>query len=907
MRWARHWRSWLRTAFGRSSMERDLDRELRFHVEQQTAEHVASGMSVDEARRVSGREFGSRAFTADACRDARGSGVVDHLARDTRHAIRRLARDWRFTSGAVLILALGIGANTVVFSVVNAALFRGLPFRDTHELVNVYQNSRREGEASAASYPVYQDIAAYGDVFDGVAGFSMPLPIPVKVGDQVRPALVEFATSSYADVLGLQPALGRWFNPDEEQPGGSTVAVLGHEAWVSRFDASRDVIGQAIQIDAVPVTVIGVAPKGYNGSVSAGLVTDFWMSISVLPLVGMAGPTPLARDLLEPFFLVKARLRDGVSVPQARAAMTVLGERLAREYPNEDPGRGFTVLASDDVRVHPQVDSVLVAGSSLLVIVVGLVLAIACSNLATLLLVRGSSRAREVAVRLALGASRGQLVRLLVAESVVLAVAGGCAGYLLAEWAIRLVALMDLPLVLDLTLDYRVLGFTLLLSIATGVAFGLAPALGATRVDLVPELRNEGSAVAARGRWFTLKNGLLVGQIAASSVLLVVAGLFLRALTRAERIDPGFSVDRLAFIETNASYAGYDSERAPALYEELRSRIARLPGVESAVLANGAPVGGFLGVRAVAVEGYQPGPEEVVQAQWAWAGPGYFETTGIPTLYGRTFTDFDRAGTRVVAVVNERFSIRYFGTPDAVGRRFRMADAPGARVEARSGPELEVVGVVRDTRTSLLDEPGPLFYRSYLQGPAQTPTVIVRTSMNPSTVLQPMQRVLRELDPGLPVMAAATLDQHVKDSLGMPRAASRMLTALGGLGLALACVGLYAVVAFAVSKRTLEIGIRMALGARRSQVVWTLTRDVATLLATGLGLGLALSWLAIQALGALFVDLSEAPNIDIGRPVADAATLAVVMTIMGVVGLAATLLPARRATRAEPLSALRHL
>jgi putative ABC transport system permease protein len=894
--------------FRRTAVERELVRELRFHVDQQVAEYVASGMNADEAARAAQREFGSGAFVADTVRDARGLAWLDVVTRDAQHAARRLARDWRFTTGAGLILALGIGINTAVFSVVNATLLRPLAFRDSHELVNIYQNNRRDGQAVGASYPAYLDIAAQDGLFAAIAAFSMPLPLPIKVDELVRSSLVEFATSSYMPLLGQPPALGRWFDEREDGEGGDPVAVIGYETWRTWFGASPQIIGTTIHVGAVPVTVIGVGPEGHNGSLNAGVVTNFWMSVSVVPMLDAAGPAPLSRTPVEPFFLVKARLRDGVGLAQVRAAMDVLGARLKRDHPNEDPGRGITVLASDDVRIHPQLDSLLMPGASLLLILVSVVLAIACSNLATLLLVRGSSRASEVALRLAIGGTRGQLVRLLLCESVVLALAGGAAGYLLAEWAIRMLSLVELPLVVDLRLDYRVLGFTLALSVVTGLAFGLAPALRATRVALVPELRNEGSAGSAGRRWFTMRNGLIVGQIAASCLLLVAAGLVVRALLAAERssLDPGFDIGNLAFIETDAGYGGYTRDTAPAFYDTLRTRISALPGVANTTLAAGPPLGGFSASRAIAIDGYEPAPGETPTARLSWAGPGYFETLGIPMLHGRTFSEFDDRQLPL-AVVNEMMARRYFGTPNAVGRRFRMTEASGSS-EPGAGQEVEVIGVIPTVRTSVLDAPAPHFYRSFNQARAATSTVVVRTMGPPAALLPAMQRVVREFDARLPVTSIGTMPQLVSRSLGVPRAAAGLLLGLGALGLVLASVGLYAVVAFAVSRRAREIGIRIALGAQRRQVMWVVSRDVATLLGVGLTLGVGLSWLAIQALAALAVELSKAPNLEIIAPSTDLLTFTLVGLVMAAVGLTAAFLPARRASHpADPVSALRHL
>lgn len=888
-----------------AAAEREMRREIAAHLRFLEEDYTRRGMSPAEARRAARLAFGGVDQVKERSRDARGFTALTDLSRDLRHALRRLGRDWRFTVAAVLILALGIGANTAIFSVVNAVLIRPTAFQDTEHLVNIYQNTGESRLPSGNSYPAYLDMAAYTDVFTDVAAFTFS-PVSYEIDGLLESGFVEYATSSYLPVLGLAPVAGRWFRPDEDGPGGGAAAVIGYQTWTTRFGASPSLVGQTIRIDGTPVTVVGIAPEGHNSGLTTGVVTDFWLSISTLPLVPGALPAdPLVRNLAEPMFMVKARLASDVALLRAQAAMTTLGTRLAAEFPDADPGRGITVLASDDVQVHPQLDGLLLPTASLLLIVVALVLAIACSNLATLVLIRASSRAKEVAVRLALGATRGQLIRHLLTENVVLSLAGGALGFIVAGWAIRLVALADLPLVVDLSLDYRVLGFTLLLSVVTGLAFGLAPALRATRINLVPELRAAGETLSLNRRWFSLSNALVVSQVAASCLLLVAASLVLETLASAESADFGFSLDDLAFLETDARYSARGVDDPTAFYETLRTRIEALPGVETATLATGPPIGGALPTRKeVAIDGYIPADGEVADSRWGWAGPGYFETLGIPVLHGRSFTTFDRRETPPVVVINETMARRYFGTTNPVGRRLRFADRP--RQDPATGTEAAVIGVVPDTRRSLTEESWPLFYRSFGQAPTQTSTVIVRTAVDPSSLLQSMQRVLRDLDMGLPG-TATTLTQHVSDSLAAGRTAGGLLAALGGLGLSLASLGLYAVVAFGVSRRTLEIGIRMSLGARSSHVTWTMARDVAQLLAVGVGVGLGLSWLGIRGLGAAAAWLSEAPNVNFSSPSADPGTFAAVAFVIVLVGLLATLFPARRAVRNDPLAALRHL
>jgi putative ABC transport system permease protein len=817
--------------------------------------------------------------------------------RELRHAFRRLARDWRFTVAAVAILALGIGANTAIFSLINATLFTGQPVADPDRLVDVYQNGVNRDGLDAASYPAYLDIAEYRDVFASTTAASVPLGVSYQHEGVIRPAIVEYTTAAYLSVLGLQPSLGRWFESAEGAHGAGVVAVLGHQSWTRKFHADPSVIGRTIRIEGVPVTIVGVGPAGYNATINVGIVTDFWLPISSVVTLG-APPRTLERRPEEAGFLVKARLRDGVTVAQAQGAMRILGARLASEYPNEDPGKGITVFASSDVRVHPQLDPVLRWIATVLLGVVGLVLAIACSNLATLLLVRGAARAREVAIRLALGATRGQLVRHLLTESLLLSVAGGAAGCLMAWWGIRLLNVVELPMVVNLSLDYRVLTFTIGLSLFTGVAFGLAPALNATRVDLVAGLHDDGATRWADHRWLSLKNVLVGFQVAVSVLLLGGASLFLQMLDASRTQRAGFAVDGVAMLESDPRYAGYSTAETAHAYEELRRRVAAIPGVQSAVLTQGLPM--QTTAAPVVVQDVAPDAGLSMAAGAIWAGPGYFDLLRIPILYGRPIDERDRRDTPRVAVISETMARRSFGADNAVGRRFRF--------EKDADTWMEVIGVVRDTGTAdrqgdLVDPTPQLFYRSFTQWDLPPTTVLARTSLDAAGLAGAMQRELRGINVALPVVSSKTMAQQLEDSLLAPKAVATILAALGALGLALAGIGLYAVIAFAVSQRSREIGIRMALGAQSRQVVWTVAREVAALVGVGTGAGLILSLLAILGLRAA---ATPAPGISLYRPAADPLALLAIAAFMAVVGLAAAYGPARRAARMDPQAALRH-
>jgi predicted permease len=818
----------------------------------------------------------------------------DPVARELRYAVRRLTRDWRFTAAAILLLGLGIGANTAVFSVANAVLFREPPFADPDRLVDVYQNDRNGGIGLNA-YPVYRDIAEYTDIFAQTMAASIPLGVSYLHEGAVRNGIVEYATATYLDVLGLRPVLGRWFDATEDVPGVPPVAVLGHQLWAKQFRSDPTIIGSLVRIEGVPVTVIGVGPANHRGTLNLGVATDFWLPIHALAALG-APPQVLARRPVEAGFFVKARLREGVTIAQARSAMNILGRRLASEYPDEDPGKGITVVAAREVRVHPQADRALVVVAALVLAVFGMVLATACSNLATMLLVRGAARAKEISVRMAVGATRHQLVRHLLTESVLLALAGGLAGCLFAWWGLLALRSRELPVTVDLTLDVRVFVFAVALSLVTGIGFGLVPALETTRRDLVSTLRDDGAHAIDRRR-FTLRSVLIVFQVAVSVLLLGGSSIFLQMLHAARTLPVGYAVDGVAVLETDLRYAGYSAEDARNRYEELRRRIAALPGVESAALSRGLPMR-VTGLPVV-IEANAGETASALSAGMIWAGPDYFETLRIPVLYGRVFDARDRVDSPPVAVITESMARRFFGGVNAVGRRFRPENEPNSW--------LEVIGVVRDTGTGdfgddVLDPVTNLFYRSYTQFEALPTTIIARTSQDAAELVGAMQRELHALDATLPVQAAKTMAQDLEESRTAPKAIATFLGVLAAAGLLLSSIGLYAVVAFTVARRSREIGVRMALGARSAHVVWSVVRGVVVLVGIGTAAGLLLSLLVMLALRSM-----TAPTIGLAvyRPQIEPLTFLAMTVVMALVGAAAAFVPARRAALADPLAALR--
>lgn len=906
----RLWRilqSRLRSIVFRERRESDLSEELQTHLDREIERLQANGMSQDDARFQALRLFGGVEQIKEEARDARGTAAWDALVRDTRHGIRRLLRDWRFTTAAVLILGLAIGANTAIFSLVNAVLFRPQAVADPDRIVNIYQNSRAGRPLVVTAYSTYKEIAGYTDLFASTMAASIPNPARYLADGAVRDAVVEYATASYLDTLGLRPSLGRWFDETEERPGAPIVAVLGHQTWTRRFRADPSIIGRIIRIEGVAVAIIGIGPANHRGTLDVGLVTDFWLPLTALPaMMPMTAPrnTP---TIVAPLF-VKARLRDGVTVVQARAAMDVLGRRLEAGQPEMfrtegefSLGPGMTVVRSTDVRIHPAADTPFMALASLVLVIVGLVLAIACSNLATLLLVRGAARAKEVSVRLAMGASRRQLVRHLLIESLLLSLAGGIAGCVLAWWSMRALQRIDFPFRVDLTMDYRVLAFAIALSLVTGVLFGLAPALKATKVDLLQQLRDDGLQPIDHRR-LTLKNALIVMQVAISVLLLGGTTIFLQAAAAGRALRVDYAVNGVAMLETDLRFAGYQEGDASRVFEDLLRRIRAIPGVESAALLRGLPM--EVNGVAIVVDNGDGQNGSTLEAAAIAASPGFFDTLRIPLLHGRVFDDRDRADTPRVAVISERMARQYFGAVNAVGRRFRTQNDLNSWVE--------VIGVARETGTGdfdndILDPVGPVFYTSYTQSAALPTTVIARTSGDAAPLVAAMQRELRAVDITLPVITAQTMAQKMASSLVVANGIATLFAALGGLGLVLASIGLYAVVAFAVARRSREIGIRMALGARSQQVVWSIARGVAGLTTVGTGIGLVLLVLVMLVMraGGGSADIGIG-SMTVYRPDIDPVALLGIAAVTALVGVAAAFVPGRRAALIDPLVALRH-
>lgn len=818
----------------------------------------------------------------------RGRGEMGTLAEDVRYALRQLRRTPLFTASAVGLLAVGIGVTTAVFTLVDAVLLRPPPFERPEEVVAVYQDSD-DGEPGGNAFPAYRDIAE-ASVFSQVAA-TTPADAMLDTDDGPLPVSVEFTTASYLDVLGLTPARGRWFSPEHDQVGSARAAVVSYPAWRARFGADPSLIGRTVRLNGQPVTVIGVGSRELSGSF-APVVTDFWLSISSVALGGSFRVENLDRRQ-DHWYDIRARLAPGVGLEQARAAMDALAARMAEQYPEIDRGRGIDVYRAADVRIHPTADGQIARAAGLLMTVVGLVLVLACANLANLLLVRGIGRSGEVAVRRAMGASRARIARLFLTESLLLSVLGGVAGFAVARWLVSLLPSMPLPYplsaTLDVGLDARVLLFGTGLVLVTGALFGLAPALRSAGADVSGMLREDGRTTSAGRGTARTRNTLVALQVAASLVLVLFAGLIGRSLTALQHVDTGVDAERVAFVRTSLAQAGLSGAEAGVALDELLSRIESLPGVESAAATTRLPAT-EAGSTTTVVEGYDPpSGTDAVELDFAVVSPDYFATVGLALLEGRDFGDEDTPETQTVVVVNETAARLFWGGVDPLGRRMRPQDAPDRwRV---------VIGVVEDTPVSAVGRPPePMFYFTTQQSPPASPYLVARTGADPAALLPAVREQVCAVRSSLTVMRQGTLSEHFGAGLAGQRFAAAAMGVFSLLALLLASLGIYAVVAFSVARRSAELGIRIALGAGRWGVVRMVVGEIAGTVALGLLAGVGLCVVAAPRLADALFGV---------RPL-DPPTLGASVVVLLLVSAGAAWFPARRAAGVDPVAALRN-
>jgi putative ABC transport system permease protein len=788
---------------------------------------------------------------------------------------------------AVASLALGIGLNTAIFNLVSTILLQPLPVREPDRLVSVFTSDRSSPGLMYCSYPNYLDYLDRNTVFSGLTLYS-PVQATLTGEGQTGEILGQIVTANYFDVLGVHPVLGRGFIPEEDRvPGAQAVTVIGYAFWMRRFAGSRSALGATISLNHRRYTVVGVAPRDFHGP-NALIGTDVWVPMMMYPqLYSLADWVSYRKALL---FSVAGRLKDGVNQSQAQDQMRTLAAQLAREYPADNQGRTVTLLPLADSIIEPDSRGALMLVGGVALGVSGLVLLIACANVANLLLVRAAGRRKEMALRLALGVGRAGLIRQLLTESGLLSLAGSAAAVLLARWGRDVLWSYRPDWMLSgegvLRLDGRVLGFTLLSAVLATLLFGLAPALSATRTNLATELRERRSPWTRAGHRVSLRSVLVMVQVALAVTALTGAGLFLRSLRNAQSVDPGYDAAHLATLGINVKARGFTPAEGQDYYTRVLARTGSLPGVAASALALNAP---FIARRArsVSVEGRETGPGTATVASINVVDPGYFHALRIPLLRGRAFTSADSETGPRVAVVNETMARRFWGKNSPVGARLRFF--------GDSAP-LEIVGVAKDsTYSSLSEDPRLMVYLCLRQSYSPAMTLWVRTAGDPDAILGVLQRSVQGLDRDVLVSDLQTVAQVTYDTLWEERLGAVLFSAFGALAGLLTVVGLYGVISYSVGQRTRELGIRMALGAQPSMVIRQVLAEGAILVFWGMLLGLVATTMIAGVLHSLLFGVSAR----------DPLTLGLVTALLLSTALVACAVPALRATRIDPMVALR--
>jgi predicted permease len=815
---------------------------------------------------------------------------------DVRYALRWLLRSPGFTAVAVLSLAIGIGFNTALFSLVDAMLFRPIGVQQPDRIVDVFTRGSDGDRYSTSSYPDYLDWRDRNTVFSNLLAYS-PAIAAIKGDGTSRMAIGETVTGNYFQTLGVRAAIGRTLTPEDDRAGAPRVAVISYAAWQRDYAGAADAVGRTLRVHGQPYTIVGVIERTYTGMLPL-LQPELWMPMAwvedvepagIQDVVPSPGDTRLARRG-QRWLFVKGRLADGMTPQQADANLQVIAAQQRATYPKINENRDLSTATN--VRIHPVADRALRTVALGLMVALGLVLIVACANVANMLLARASARRKEIGIRLAIGASRGRLLRQLLTESLVLALLGGGLGAVLASWALRALDKAPLPvpipLALDFGIDARVLAFTTLVAAVTGVIAGLAPALRATRLDLTSDLKEAAPAQRGGRRW-TLRDGLAATQTAVTLVLLVAAGLLTRSILHAQNVELGFQPQGVVALSTELSLIGYDPARATPLFERAQEQIAALPGVTSVARAIRQPLAVNYNRNTIFLPDQQPEVDRGTSVAGTWVDEHYFSTLGIPLLRGRNFTAADKPDAPRVAIVTESFVRRYFPGTDGLGRHFRRRAGTGTT-------EYEIVGVTADYKVETVGEaPTPYIHYALRQSPDSQAVFIARTSGDAGALLTAMRRIILSLEPNAVFLDNQSMRAQVDASLLPARLAAEALGLVGLVAMVLAGIGLYGVVAYAVGRRTREIGIRMALGAAPSEVLAMVMRQGLTVVGAGLLVGGALAGVGARAIAATLYGVTAADPVAWG-------TAAGVLLLSAVV---ANYVPARRAARVDPSIALR--
>ena len=823
---------------------------------------------------------------------------MDDLLQDLRYALRGLRRAPAFTLVAVVTLALGIGVNSTIFSLVNAVLLRPLPVASPERLVDIYGHTATSSSHDTHSYPNYLDYREQSETLSDIMGFTNFFA-NLSIDGSSELVVGELVTDNYFSVLGVQPSVGRPFSPDAYvAPGAGPVAILSHPFWQSRFAADPDVLGRTFRMNGIVYTVIGVAPEGFGGMFPA-VTAQMWVPTSMVEEVEplgnnrVSGTSPGETRLERRghhWLWLKGRMNPDTEVAQVRAELEGIAARLATQYPETNELERVAVIPTNDVAINPDFDSTLTPASLVLLVAVGLVLLVACANLANMLLARASTRRKEVAVRLAIGAGRGRLVRQMLTESTVLALAGGVAALLLAGWLARMIARFQPPLPIDLGLDiqpdWRVLVFTLAAAVATGVVFGLAPAMRASRPDLVPALKDTDGGDQTRTRTIELRDALVVAQVALSLVLMVTGTLMARSLGAGQRVDLGYDPDRTAYLGLAMEMNGYDGEQSDALFQAAALRVTGLPQVEAVGLTSRVPLSLNNNGFGIFIDGHQSsGSDRPYVMDGAHVDEGYFDALNVRILAGRGIEPADREELRRVAVVSEAMAERFWPGESALGREFRRS---------WGGDPYTIVGITENYRVDTPGEsPKPYLHLPLAHGSTYG-NFLVRTSAAASTMVPAIEQEFRALDPDMVFLETGTMRGLADVRLFPIRAGAWLIGIFGALALVLAAVGLYGVIGYSVNRRVREIGIRKALGAESGRIVGLVLGRGMLLVGIGGLIGAVLAAVAAQSLSSvLFVGSF------------DVVSFVVAFAILATVAALANWIPARRASRVDPMVALR--
>jgi predicted permease len=814
---------------------------------------------------------------------------------DLRYGWRTLRRTPGFAAVAILTIALGIGASTAVFTVINAFFLNSLPIRNPSTLVAVYAMPQSADPHANTPQPIsfldFKDYEAKNNVFSELAGYSSPVPISFSEGKSSERMFVELVTGNYFETLGLTPVIGRFPGAEEDRvPGGDPVVVIGYGTWQRRFGGNPSAVGRLIYINERPFTIIGVAPPAFKG-INAIFGPDLWIPSMMAEQILPAPSHDALRQRSKSLFTGVARLRPGVSMSQAEADLKTIAATLRSEYPESDAARTASLLSISDAALGAYFRQQMLFGSIVLTAIVALVLLIACSNVAILLLARAAARRQEIAVRLALGARRGRLIRQLLTESMLIAVFSGILGFFLAVVGVRFLWSFRpaeyAQNFVDIRVNGTVLAFALVVSLVSGLIFGIAPALESSRPALMGTLKEDTQGSGRSRRAFRLGNVLVVAQVALSLVSLIIASLFLRSIVRASGIDPGFQTDHLAIFMLNPGQAGYDKGRTENFYRDVRNRLNAKPGMVSVSWASNLPLWGRA-VSGIVLEGKeQERKSEAITSVFNTVDTDYFSTTGISILRGRDFTDDDREGSLPVAIINQAMATRYWPNQDAIGKRFHLAGESIYR---------QVVGIAKNANYQTLGEsPRSCIYVPLRQNFSDAMELYLRTSVDPAQVLLAAQRVIHDIDPQMPIPDVRTGRKLIDQALWTASMGVGMLSLFGLIALGLASIGLYGLLSYSVNQRQREISVRMALGAGRAQVLQLILSQGMFLVSMGIAVGIALSLLAARALSKALYEVSAA----------DALSFVGASFVLLMIAGLACYVPARIASKVNPLAGLR--